>query len=163
MADEEETAVDAPKKASKLPILIALLVAVGGGAGAFFFMYSSGHTEEVVVEEPVEAPDSALPSLADISFVPLPPMVIALGEQNANRLLRFQAQLEVNAGMEETVAHLEPRIMDVLNTYLRAVAVEDLENRRALIRLRAQMLRRIQIVTGGEHVRDLLITEFVLT
>jgi len=45
---------------------------------------------------------------------------------------------------------------------LRAVDVHDLENRNALIRLRSQMLRRIQLVIGQEQVRDLLIMEFVL-
>ena len=33
----------------------------------------------------------------------------------------------------------------------------------ALTRLRAQMLRRVQIVTGPDNVNDLLIMEFVLT
>ena len=125
-------------------------------------MYTSGNSAPIDVTEAIPE-DDALSPLADLTFVPLPPMVIALGDSSANRLLRFQAQLEVSSGDEETVSYLEPRIMDVLNTYLRAVSVEDLESRRALIRLRAQMLRRIQIVTGGDHVRDLLITEFVLT
>jgi flagellar FliL protein len=55
-----------------------------------------------------------------------------------------------------------PRIQDVLNTYLRAVDVEDLEEPAALLRLRAQMLRRVQVVVGDGPVRDLLVTEFVL-
>jgi flagellar FliL protein len=57
---------------------------------------------------------------------------------------------------------LMPRILDVLNTYLRAVDVRDLEQPAAIARLRAQMLRRIQVVTGEGRVRDLLITEFIL-
>ncbi len=52
--------------------------------------------------------------------------------------------------------------MDVLNGYLRAVDVPALEDPSSLIRLRAQMLRRVQIVTGEGRVRDLLIIEFVL-
>jgi flagellar FliL protein len=52
--------------------------------------------------------------------------------------------------------------MDVLNGYLRAVEVAEIEDRSALIRLRAQMLRRVQIVTGEGRVRDLLVTEFVV-
>ena len=55
-----------------------------------------------------------------------------------------------------------PRVLDVLNTYLRAVEVRDLEEPAALARLRAQMLRRVQVVTGEGRVRDLLVTEFVL-
>ena len=55
-----------------------------------------------------------------------------------------------------------PRVLDTLNTYLRAVDVADLENPAALAKLRAQMLRRVQVVTGEGRVRDLLVTEFVL-
>ena len=50
----------------------------------------------------------------------------------------------------------------MLNSYLRAVSINELEDPSSLIRLRAQMLRRIQIVTGEGQVRDLLVTEFVL-
>ncbi|MEL7416552.1 MAG: flagellar basal body-associated FliL family protein, partial [Pseudomonadota bacterium] len=57
---------------------------------------------------------------------------------------------------------LKPRISDVLNTYLRAVSLDELENPAAMLRLRAQMLRRIQLVTGEGRVRDLLISEFIL-
>ena len=55
-----------------------------------------------------------------------------------------------------------PRVLDVLNTYLRAVEVRDLEQPSSAARLRAQMLRRVQVVTGEGRVRDLLVTEFVM-
>ena len=49
-----------------------------------------------------------------------------------------------------------------MNGYLRAVEVRDIESAAALTRLRAQLLRRVQIVAGQERVNDLLIMEFVL-
>ncbi|MEO1000855.1 MAG: flagellar basal body-associated FliL family protein, partial [Pseudomonadota bacterium] len=55
-----------------------------------------------------------------------------------------------------------PRILDVLNTFLRALHPSDLEDPSALPQLRGHMLRRIQIVTGEGRVRDLLVTEFVI-
>jgi flagellar FliL protein len=60
------------------------------------------------------------------------------------------------------VTLLLPRILDVLNSYLRAIDVAEIEDSAALVRIRAQLLRRIQIVTGEGRVRDLLVTEFVL-
>ena len=45
---------------------------------------------------------------------------------------------------------------------LTGVATPTIDTVLALIRLRAQMLRRIQVVSGEGRVRDLLITEFVL-
>ena len=69
--------------------------------------------------------------------------------------------LSTPKGADE-VTLLIPRILDVLNGYLRAVEVSELGDPNALVRLRSQMLRRIQIVTGEGRVRDLLVTEFVL-
>ena len=55
-----------------------------------------------------------------------------------------------------------PPIIDVLNGYLRALEVTDIEDPAALTRLRSQMLRRAQVVAGPERINDLLIMEFVL-
>lgn len=76
--------------------------------------------------------------------------------------LRFRAQVEVIDSAVADVTLLVPRILDVLNSYLRAIDTASIEDPQALARMRAQMLRRIQIVTGEGRVRDLLITEFVL-
>ncbi|EPX84174.1 Flagellar basal body-associated protein FliL [Rubellimicrobium thermophilum DSM 16684] len=62
----------------------------------------------------------------------------------------------------EAVNALVPRIVDVLNGYLRAVSPEELAAPDALLRLRSQMLRRVQVVAGGTRARDLLVMEFVL-
>jgi flagellar FliL protein len=90
------------------------------------------------------------------------PIMISLPPTASARHLRFTGQLEVEPGTDEAVTEVMPRILDVLNTYLRAVEVRDLEQPASLARLRAQMLRRVQLVTGEGRVRDLLITEFVL-
>ncbi len=99
---------------------------------------------------------------ADVAFVPMEPIAISLAPGASAKLLRFSGQLEVAPESAAEVAGLMPRVLDVLNTYLRAVDVQDLEEPAALVRLRAQMLRRVQVVTGEGKVRDLLITEFVL-
>ena len=51
---------------------------------------------------------------------------------------------------------------DVLNTYLRAVEITDLEDPAAMTRLRAQMVRRVRMVTPPDTVRDVLILDFIL-
>ena len=62
----------------------------------------------------------------------------------------------------DEVMTLSPRVLDVLNSYLRVVEIDELSEPTSLLRLRAQMLRRVQIVTGEGRVRDLLITQFVV-
>jgi len=94
--------------------------------------------------------------------VAMDPIMISLPPGSSARLLRFSGQLEVAPDHAAEIAGLMPRVLDVLNTFLRAVEPRDLEQPAALAPLRAQMLRRIQVVTGEGRVRDLLITEFVL-
>lgn len=148
-------ATTAPRN-SRWPLLIGLLLAlVGGGAG--FFLTYSGRIP------PTDAHDGPAPAaLPDIAFVALDPIMISLGPASRSRHLRFAAQIEVEARHAAEVEHLRPRILDLLNGYLRAVEPSELEQTASLVRLRAQMLRRLQIITGEGRVRDLLITEFVL-
>jgi flagellar FliL protein len=100
--------------------------------------------------------------LSGVAFVPLETMVVSLGPKSGSEHLRFTAQVEVVDSAAADVTLLIPRILDVLNSYLRAADVAEIENPAAMAKLRSQMLRRIQIVTGEGRVRDLLITEFVL-
>jgi len=95
-------------------------------------------------------------------FVPVDPITISLHDSQAARHLRFRAQLEVNADFKNEVRAVLPRVTDVMNSYLRAIELKDLTGPMTLVRLRAQMLRRVQVVTGKGRVRDLLIMEFVL-
>lgn len=95
------------------------------------------------------------------NFVPMQPIIVSLGQRGNSQHLRFSAQLEVAPGQAANVTNLMPRITDVINIYLRALDPPELEEPSALLRLRGQMLRRIQIVTGPGMVNDLLIMEFV--
>lgn len=159
MAVAEEPPEAALKKKSKLPLLIGLVLALVLGAGGFFATYTGlvfGPAPEA------QATQSEVGALPDIAFVPIPPVLISLGAAAQNAHLRMIAQLEVAKSHADEVTLLMPRIQDVLNGYLRAVDVAQLEDPTALVRLRAQMLRRLQIVTGEGRVRDLLITEFVM-
>ncbi|KAJ57331.1 flagellar basal body protein FliL [Actibacterium mucosum KCTC 23349] len=159
MAEEEAEQKPAKKSSLVKPILVGLALAVMLGGGGFYAMYSGLLDRQ---SNAVQAKNDVSSPVQDVAFVALDPLIISLGSNGANRHLRFAAQLEVLPENEAKVAKLNPRFLDVLNGYLRALDATDLENPSALIRLRAQMLRRVQVVAGHGNVRDLLITEFVL-
>lgn len=159
MTMAEATLEEAPKKRSKKPLLIGLVLALLLGGGGFYATYSGmilGGGEEHAETEETPAP------LKGVAFVPLETLVISLGPDSGSEHLRFTAQLEVVDAAAADVTTLTPRILDVINSYLRAIDTASIEDPHAMARLRAQMLRRIQVVTGEGRVRDLLITEFVL-
>lgn len=152
-----------PPKKSKMPLILGIVLALVGGGGGFFAVSSgmlggsddSAHSD--AAHEEVEAEE-----LPEIAFVPLDPMIVSLPVGGASSHLRFSAQLEVSPTYAEEVEALKPRVVDVLNGYLRAVEVSELSDPSVLVKLRGQMLRRVQIVVGEGRVRDLLIMEFVL-
>ena len=153
--DEDQTK---PTK-SKKGLLVGVVGAALLGGGAYYAVNSGmvlAPAQEVAEEKPI------IEETKMATFLPLTPILVSLGTGSANQL-RFHAELEVEPTKYEAVENLMPRILDVLNGYLRAVDIGELKDPAALTKLRAQMLRRVQLVTGGGHVRDLLITEFVLT
>ena len=158
MADAEEPQDVAPKK-SKKPLIIGLILAILFGGGGFYATYSGmilgGGDHAGQKAESVEP-------LPDIAFVAVEPLVISLGDAASERYLRFTSQLEVNGPLVPDVTLLLPRIIDVMNGYLRAIDPASLDTPATMVQIRAQLLRRIQMVTGEGRVRDLLITEFVL-
>jgi flagellar FliL protein len=157
----DATAPDAaaPSKSGVKGIILGILAAVGLGGAAFYAVYS-GLVDELMAPDP--GTEKAATILGEVAFVPMDPIMISLPPGASAKLLRFSGQLEVVPAHVTEVTVLMPRILDVLNTYLRAVDVRDLEDPASAMRLRAQMLRRVQIVTGEGRVRDLLVTEFVM-
>jgi flagellar protein FliL len=158
-ADAAEAAEAPPARRGSKGLLFGLLGGLLLGGAGFYAVYSGlpalggGDETHPAAAELVEG----------VGFLPLEPIVVSLPPGGSARHLRFVGQLEIAPEHETAVARLMPRITDVLNTYLRAVEVRDFEDPAATARLRAQMLRRIEVVVGEGRVRDLLITEFVLS
>lgn len=177
MSDPPEV-VEQKTGRGRKPLVIGLVLAVIAGGAGFLASWTGlipglgAEVDSVAgaggAHAPVDGHEGALAGggtaspLPDIAFVAVDPVIVSLGPGSSSRHLRFSAQLEVNAPYGAEVTMLMPRILDVLNGYLRAISVQEIEDPASLVRLRAQMLRRVQMVTGDGRVRDLLVSEFVL-
>ncbi len=161
MTDATAEEAAAPKPAGKKGLIAGAILALAGAAGGYFLTTSGllpfGAAPEVHGDE-MANPPKALP---EVGFVDLPPVIVSVNATES-RHLKFHAQLEVNAAYISDVEKMQPRIMDVLNGYLRAVETSDLEDTLALMRIRGHLLRRIEIVVGEGRVRDVLVMEFVM-
>lgn len=150
-----------PDKKSKMPLIAGVVLALVLGGGGFYAVYSGMLLSGGTGTEAAKAEEAA--PLPPMAFVEIEPLLVNMGRSGGVQHLRFEGHLEVDPGHVDEVAQMMPRIMDVLNSYLRAVEVHELRDPAALIRLRAQMLRRIQLVTGDGRVRDLLVTKFLIS
>lgn len=156
MSEPDPPAAEGKPKRGMMPVLIGIGLAVLLGGAGFFATHSG------LIGGQAPAPQAEVPKdLPDIAFLPIEPVTVSLPGSGGQRNLRFTAQIEVVRPHAEEVQVLMPRIVDVLNGYLRAVEPASLQQAGALARVRAQLLRRIQIVTGEGRVRDLLVTEFI--
>lgn len=178
---DPQSEVTSAKKGILVPLLIGIILALVGGGGAFWAA-TSGPLAGVLTNsdgssatddtehgrahhdmhhsDDVEGTDNQ--AYVEVAFVPLDTVTVSLGSQGAHRHLIFTSQIEVAPEHLEHVTSVKPRILDVLNSYLRIVSVDDLSDPTSLARIRSQMLHRIQIVSGEGRVRDLLITEFLV-
>ncbi|MEM7522246.1 MAG: flagellar basal body-associated FliL family protein [Pseudomonadota bacterium] len=163
MAEADEDAEASEGRKSKLPIILGVVLLLVGAGGGFFATFSGivalpfGGGEDVV-EEPMEK----AAELAGVAYLSLDEMIIPLSPNARARYLAFKAEIEVRKEDIAAFEEIRPRIVDVFNTYLRAIEEADLEAPSAAARLRAQLLRRIRVVAAPAEPRDLLITSFVL-
>ncbi len=165
MTDATADEPQARSKSSLLGLILSFALAVAGAAGGFYAVRSgllpgmskgAQSRTEAANGTPMEANATAP------TYVAMDPLIVSLNDDGNARHLKFRAELEVAPSHQQEVEQVMPRIIDVLNGYLRAVKASDLSDPTALTRLRAQMLRRVQIVVGKGQVLDLLIMEFVL-
>ncbi len=165
VTERAETYEAAPKPGrSARPLLLIGLVlgsiALGSAAGALGLL--------APIHDLISGGEAATPP-API-FYALPEFSIAIGalaDDQASapafgRHLRAVVQLEVEAAQMAQVDALQPRIVDVLLTFLHALDQRDVSSVWSLDRLKAQMLHRVRQVTGDDAVRGVLITELVL-
>jgi flagellar FliL protein len=155
MADAQDSPEASPRSSRKGLILAAVLTlaATGGGFAAGFLG---------LVPLPGAEGESHSAETPQVAFVAVDPVIISVSGMPGVSHLRFAAQIEVDPAHRAEVEGMRPRVLDVFNSYLRAVDPTLFGERAALVKVRAQLLRRIQLILGPERARDLLVTEFVL-
>lgn len=149
--DGEE--LDAPKP-SKLPMLLALVNILATGAVGYLVFSSAGPAPE----EP-EVIDPSIPPTA----VPLDPFVVNLNEPKSSRYLKATIEVEVHG--EERVALIETKkraIRADLLRYLSGLKVEDTTGEEKKLKIRDELIARVEKQTGANTLAGLYLTEFVI-
>jgi flagellar FliL protein len=188
---EEGAEGEAPAKKKPPIILIAaaagLLVVGGGGAAAFFLMKpkpaaegEAGHGEEKKEkkkekkkEEGGEGAKTAeggagAPVIKEgpdgVVFYTLPDLVVNM--QSADGKSTFlKLKLTFELPDEETADALTPnlpRLTDMFQTFLRELRPEDLAGSQGSYQLRAELLRRVNLVAAPSKVNAVLIEEMLI-
>jgi flagellar FliL protein len=158
----------APKKGllgkllSKKMLMIAvpalLLVIGGGGAGAYFFLIKkSDAAHEAKAEEvPLTPPKVAFSDMQDI-------LVNIQSNDGTPAYLKLGVSLELENDEQKTAMQpLMPRITDQFQAYLRELRLDDLKGSAGVLRLKEELLRRVNVAAAPYKVRDVLLKEMIV-
>ncbi|MBI1244118.1 MAG: flagellar basal body protein FliL [Alphaproteobacteria bacterium] len=181
MADEEKTeggeegaSADgaAPKKkllSGKMLIIIgaAVVLLLGGGAGAYFFLFSS---KKPAAEEHAEGEHMATPEKKDegpqkIVYYNMPDLLVNLNAGAGRRTSFLKLTLSVELKSVDDAGIFEanlPRIVDNFQIYLRELRPEDLRGSSGFLKLREELMTRVQLAAAPARVNDLLFKEMLV-
>ena len=158
----------APKKGllgkllSKKMLMIAvpalLLVVGGGGAGAYFFLIKkSDAAHEAKAEEvPLTPPKVAFSDMQDI-------LVNIQTNDGTPAYLKLGVSLELEDEEQKAAMQpLMPRITDQFQAYLRELRLDDLKGSAGVLRLKEELLRRVNVAAAPYKVRDVLLKDIIV-
>ena len=146
------------KKILMIAVPALLLVLGGGGAGAYFFLFKPAENHEAKHEEevPLTPPKVAFSDMQDI-------LVNIQRSDGTPAYLKLGVSLELED--EEQKAALEPlmpRITDQFQAYLRELRLDDLKGSAGVLRLKEELLRRVNVAAAPYKVRDVLLKEMII-
>jgi flagellar FliL protein len=140
----------------------ALLVVGGGGAGAYFFLFSgSGDAKTAKTADGKQRPPIVAPQVA---FYDMPDIVVNIQSADGNpAYLKLGVALELTGADEKAgIQPLMPRVVDQFQGYLRELRVDDLKGSAGVLRLKEELLRRINVATAPFAVKDVLLKEMIV-
>ena len=158
-----EDGSEAPKKGKGGLIgQLALMLALGGASFATVLFLPSNemppaHGAADTADEEKADPEYDLNR--ETAFSALTPLTLTL--QNGTRLLKIGITLET-AYDADSIDPDDPKIKDAFTGYLRALKVDQVQDAAFMAQMRAQLLRRAQLIHGKDTVYSVLITDFLV-
>jgi flagellar FliL protein len=135
-----------------LYIALPLVVLIGGGAGAYFSGLIGGGSHEP--EKPV---------VAEPVFYDLPDFLVNLSGPAPQHFLKMKVTLQITD--KDATKRLDaeiPRVLDAFQVYLRELRPEDLEGSAGVLRVKEELLRRINLAIQPPLATDILFKEVII-
>ena len=137
----------------------ALVLVLGsGGAGAYFFLLKPHGAEH---EKVAEAPPLTPP---EVAFSDVPDILVNIQSSDGTpAYLKLSLSLEMDNELEKTgMTALMPRLVDQFQSYLRELRVDDLKGSEGVLRLKEELLRRVNASAAPYKVRDVLLKQMII-
>lgn len=134
-----------------LYIALPLIVLIGGGVGAYMagFFGGSSDAKEHVVAVPV--------------FYDLPDFLVNLSGPAPQHFLKMKVALQITDA--EAAKRLDaelPRVLDAFQIFLRELRPDDVQGSAAMLRVKEELLRRINLAVQPPLASDILFKEVIV-
>ncbi len=141
----------------------ALVLLLGIGGGAYFFLGGSpkaGASGKVAAAGGLPAP--IVPPT--VAFYDMPDIVVNIqSAEGTPSYLKLAVALELTGADEKAgIQPLMPRVVDQFQGYLRELRVDDLKGSAGVMRLKEELLRRINVATAPFKIKDVLLNEMIV-
>jgi flagellar FliL protein len=147
-------------------VILPVLLVVGAGAGLYFSGALSGllaGSEKSAAEQPAQA---AGPANGAPVFWPAKPMEILVNLRTDNprpTFLKLSVSLELERAEDGAkIGDVMPRVTDTFQVYLRELRADQLQGSAGLLRVREELLARINAAVRPVRVKDVLFTEMLI-
>ena len=139
----------------------ALVLLLAVGAGLYFFVFSGSTSGEQ--SKTASAP--ALPiTPPQVAYYDVPDLIVNIQTADGTpAYLKLSVALELDTADEKAgLQALMPRIVDQFQGYLRELRVDDIKGSAGVVRLKEELLRRINVAAAPYRVRDVLLKEMIV-
>ena len=146
------------KKGLMIAVPVLLLLIGGGGGGAYFFLKPKPADAGAAGADaaPLTPPKVAFSDMQDI-------LVNIQSNDGTPAYLKLAVSLELDDDVEKAaVQPLMPRVTDQFQAYLRELRLDDLKGSAGVLRLKEELLRRVNVAAAPYHVRDVLLKEMIV-
>ena len=140
---------------------IGAVVLLLGGGGAYWFFFS-GSDKPTQLAAGAPAPLPATPP--NITYYDVPDIIVNIqGADSAPAYLKLSVSLELDSPEEKAgIQALMPRVVDQFQGYLRELRIDDLKGSAGIVRLKEELLRRIDASAAPYRVRDVLLKQMIV-
>jgi flagellar FliL protein len=147
-----------------------LLMIAGGGAllvllllgGGVYYLFFSGPSD---ADKPKMVGNVVLPVVPPaVVFYDMPDLVVNIQSADSTpAYLKLSLALELAAPEEKPgIQVLMPRIVDQFQSYLRELRIDDLHGSAGVLRVKEELLRRVNAAAAPYPVRDVLLKEMIV-
>ena len=139
----------------------ALVLLLGGGGAAYWFFFKG---DDKPAQLAAGAPEPLPPTPPNVTFYDVPDIIVNIqGADATPAYLKLSVSLELDGPEEEAgIKALMPRVVDQFQGYLRELRLDDLKGSAGVVRLKEELLRRINASAAPYRVRDVLLKQMIV-